>query len=748
MSKTISSPVTVLSAVEARLQAIRSQIATWFWVDGLTKLGWTAIGLIALDLALDWTFRMDLSQRLIMLLLIVGVLARVAYLYLVRPLSAVVSDDALCLQVERVHPQLKQTFISALQFARMDDIEARGMSPAMVRQTVVHGLNSAENVNFSAVMNWNRFKGNSVLLGVAALAVVAFAATGAPAAIWFNRNVLLGDRSWPQSTYLHVERAENGRVVFPRGGDWTQTVLVTDESKVIPESVTLEFRSPRGARAPQPMKKISENRFETTFANVLEEFHFRARGGDAVTPWIRVELVEPPAIENLTLKLTNPKYAGGETIELPPGKGPYFFLKGSSLSLSGTANKGLKSAGLSVDGKKFPLNVSGSTKVAGEVAAADLKAGQFVIDLEDESGLSSTRPTTFGLRLRADREPRVKGKLNGIGGMITAKAKLPLNLKVSDDYGLSAIHAEYHWRNDDPANPNGEGKITFGSLADHQFSKEISFDEAIELPPLNLAPGTVLTLKFVGVDNDDVSGPNIGKSSEFLLRVVSEEELRGDLLRREKEQRQEFERLIKTQEEIITDTRALAAEAGEMSELAPELRATLMQLQRKQKLIAVNSTGIADRLDQIAVESINNRLEEEGGPLEQRLRRDVIQPLRTAADTLVGEVMAQLDQTRRQAGKPELRAAALTAAVESEQRLLDEMRKILSFLIKAEGFQEAINLLLEIQKSEQDVLDRTLKEKQERIKRLLEGKEKPADSPPAEQPESAKPASKPESDAK
>jgi hypothetical protein len=50
------------------------------------------------------------------------------------------------------------------------------------------------------------------------------------------------------------------------------------------------------------------------------------------------------------------------------------------------------------------------------------------------------------------------------------------------------------------------------------------------------------------------------------------------------------------------------------------------------------------------------------------------------------------------------------------------MREILRHMVRSEGYQEAVNLLYEIQKSQHDVYDRTLKERQERIKGILEGK--------------------------
>ncbi|MEX2027188.1 MAG: hypothetical protein WEH44_07800, partial [Pirellulaceae bacterium] len=93
-------------------------------------------------------------------------------------------------------------------------------------------------------------------------------------------------------------------------------------------------------------------------ASVIEPFEFRARGGDAYSEWIRVELVEQPAVEELHLEITPPKYTGESKQELAAGKGPYFVLKGTSLDLSGKANKPLHSAALSLDGKPLPLDVA------------------------------------------------------------------------------------------------------------------------------------------------------------------------------------------------------------------------------------------------------------------------------------------------------------------------------------------------------------------------------------------------------
>lgn len=407
------------SGVVSRLAALRRQIAVWFWVDGLVRVMWLGLALVAADLVLDWIFRMDRAQRMVMLVLMVGGISYVAYRRLVKPLSANLSDDALALQVEAGNKQLGQAMISALQLSRLENVESRGMSPVLVHQTVLTGTAASQSVDFGSVLDNKEFRLNAVLLTLAILALGGLAIGirySESLNIWFNRNVLLGERTWPQDTYLVIERAKDGKVVFPRGEDWTQLVTVRDDSKVIPDAVYIDFRRARG-RPAQAMKKTSERGFEAVFNNVIDPFEFRARGGDATTDWVSVELVEQPSVETLKIVVMPPAYTGQTAAELPPGKGPYYVLPGSSLKLEGTANKPLVSAKLQLDGKLLlapqtaegqppaprdvkrdaPLTLTKETAFVGSVKEADLIAGQYTFLLEDKLGLTGRRPTSLSL---------------------------------------------------------------------------------------------------------------------------------------------------------------------------------------------------------------------------------------------------------------------------------------------------------------------------------------------------------------
>jgi hypothetical protein len=722
---TYESLTSYTAGLAGRLRRLRARIAAWFVVDGLSRVLWLALGIAAADMLLDWLFRMDRSQRLVMLLLIVGVLGWTVFRRLVRPLSARLDDDALALAVEATNKQLGQSLISAMQLAQLDDPERCGMSPALVRHTVLSGMREAQQADFGSVLDRRGFWRSAVLLVLAlgGLGGLAYGITAAePLAIWFNRNVLLGNRTWPQKTYLVIERVgDDGTVVFPRGDDWTQRVSVTADSEVVPAVVYLELRGAKN-RGQLVMKRVEDRLFEATFPSVIEPFELRARGGDAVTEWVRVVLVDQPAVAELKLIVTPPKYAGGKPEELPAGRGPYYVLKGSSLAISGTANKSLARGELVVEDKRLPLTPrdSGpaSKQLSAQIAANDLVAGQYTIELEDTLGLTSRRPTTFTLRTRVDREPRVRVRLIGISGMVVPKAQIPFAARIADDFGITAARIAYRWKGDDIAQPEATGSLPIGEASGQP---ELPIDGAIELEPLKIPTGTGLSLRFEAADNDDVSGPNIGRSPEVLLRVVTEEELRTDLLRREKEQRQEFERLLKSQEELLTDCRALEAGIKGAPAIASEQKEQLVQYQKRQKVIGQNIAAIAERMTAIVVEVQNNHLEEQGGRLQTRITKEIVEPMASVADESVSLAAAALDKARRQAAAPTDRDPALGEATRLQTEIVAKMKEILEHMVKSEGFQEAVNLLYEIQKAQTEVHDQTNKARQERIKRILEG---------------------------
>lgn len=755
-----------LPGVSSRLTALRTQIKLWFVLEGLAYVLWTALALALGSFLLDYFFRFDLQQRTFLLVASVVVLLLVFGRRVIRPLSTPLSDDGLILEVERRHPELAEALISAVQFKRLGGNVNPHTSRAMVEATIERGAEAAQKVQFGDIINRSGLGQNFVLL-IGALAVIAglaFAGTIEPhISAWFKRNVLLQAASYPQDTYLEILRAENGKIRIPKGDDYLLQVAVKPESKVVPDRVFVDFRDGRGALAMKRSETTDADAppmFEVVMANVIQSFEFRVRGGDERTDYVTVELVEPPALDQLELAVTFPKYAGGHTEALPAGKGPYFILPGSSMKLTGVGNKPLAKAALAREGERFDLSISSDNTVSGDISAAQLKTGQYAIELTDTEGLTARRPMTFGLRLRADREPKVRAKLVGIGGMVTARARLPLEIRVSDDYGLTEVAVPYVWRGDDELRKEGNGKLPLPEAKIEPKKLELSFKDVLDLEPLDIPTATGLTFHVAASDNDDYqdepalpAGANVGKSPDFTIRVVTDEELRSDLLRREKEQRQEFERLAGQQLELLTFSRELEAQLNSGG-LTAEQKQKLSQTPKQQKLIATNANSVTQRLSSIVIEIANNRLEEETEEassaddpdsavidktkrsIGKRLQTKIVEPLEELQALGFPATVQKLEHARRVSADAATGQPAIADLVKQQEEVHAKMLEILSEMSQAEGFQEVVNALYEVEKLEKDVLERTRKANEARQKGIIEGSKssKPEDSAKPEKP--------------
>ncbi|MEK6233145.1 MAG: hypothetical protein N2C14_00380, partial [Planctomycetales bacterium] len=240
------------------------------------------------------------------------------------------------------------------------------------------------------------------------------------------------------------------------------------------------------------------------------------------------------------------------------------------------------------------------------------------------------------------------------------------------------------------------------------------------LSEFNLSLGASFSFHVEAEDNDDVSGPNVGKSSPILLRVVSEDELRADLLRREKEQRQELERQLNKQIALLADGHELLRISRREPKLTSEQTRLLGKTRKRQQAVGLALASVAKRLEDVLIEAANNRLDESSGALRSRLRNKVIDPLRRLAEDASPSVVRDLDRTRRLLDDPTPRSQSLADAVAAQTEIDRDLTEILKSMIKVEDFQMVLTLLHQIQRMQRDVLDRTQQKKRDEIKSVLE----------------------------
>lgn len=724
MTTSISSQQNALQIIGQAIAGLRSRLRNWMLVHGVGRWLAIVIGIIFADMVIDRTFEMDRPQRWIMLFVMAAVALWFLWTLVIRPLTKGVSDDALVDQIEQRNNGTREQILSAIQLSRDGDLSSTGASPQLVDATILAGVEKARAIDFSSSLNAPQHASDCRLLaftgGVLACLLIgtlfsSFLFT------WFSRNVLLSRLEWPQPTYLVIDGVDDGSMVLPLGAKHRQLVTITQDSAVTDVDVNLEVENGSGVRTVYPMSPTGklDGRQRVLELNVTGEFRFRAAAeNSATTEWVDVTCVQPPAITSLDLRVLPPTYTGQPAVPLS-GNGPFAVLQGSQMTIAATSNKSLTHATLTAAGKTIDVPVAGDAKSLNirlpseDGQIAELVGGDYELKVVDQTGLKNVRRSRFAITIKEDKSPKIRADLLGISSMVTTRAMIPVSWQAADDYGLSQLYFDTSWQVSEDS-PASEKRIDFdlpsadgdGSAGTPMLSA--SDVQVLMLETLPLQPGTSLRMTVNAKDNRPAPA-GFGASKEFLLRVVSDEELRSDLLRREIEQRKAFEQIYNSQMQLNSDTEILVASrpgAGADVEAFHRSReSALIALIRTQKGIGTSVDRIANLFEDFLVEVKNNRLDEAENELapdqriETRFDQKIIGPIRRMDQELISFANRGLDNCRRleTEGAKFNDAAQETMALQTA--IAREMRTILSAMNNSETFQEIINEMLNVKAS-------------------------------------------------
>ena len=709
--------------VMEKLLRMRSKLTRWILIHGLGRWLIAILAILAFDVALDRFFKMDFAQRLVMLIAMAA--AAVVYfgIRVVKPLFSRLSDDALIYEVENKNPELKESLLSSVQLSRDEDWKQWGTSAALAAATIQQGIEKSKLVDFSKALDLSRHLQNWLLL-MAGLARAAGVGVGISQTeflkTWFNRNILLLEDQWPQATYLEIVGAVDGELILPRGGDHRQLVRVTEDSLESDVSVSLEISHQGGKTFHQmkPTGKLNGREHVFVFHNVSSPFRFRASGGDDVTSWVDVKLVEPPSVIQLDLNVLMPAYTGVTHRELQ-GVGPHSVLVGSRLDVGIRTNKALSAANLKLDQEVYPMQLGEddtqfNLTIPGEGQA--LVGGEYEFELVDSSGMKSSRRSKFRVTIKEDDVPKIRASLLGISGLVSARANLPASYQAVDSYGLTQLAFDATWKTGDNDEKTGQRELVFAEPRPGEDGlpiRQVKDFAELDLEPLGLSPGTSFRFSVTAKDNHP-GKPNVGRSQEFLLRVVTDEELRADLLRREIEQRKAFDdQAYQVQLALMTEIQAIAARARQdgvsQEEFDSKREAALIALVRKQKGVGTVLDRVANRFEEFLVEVKNNRLDEAENQLapeqriETRFDERIIGPIRQLDSELISLASRQFDNARRAIRDQSELEEIVDQSVELQLAILEEMKRILSAMADSESFQEIINDFLEVKSKTNEI---------------------------------------------
>ncbi len=389
------------------------------------------------------------------------------------------------------------------------------------------------------------------------------------------------------------------------------------------------------------------------------------------------------------------------------------------------------------------------------------KPQELRIWLTDVDGIGTIHPIPISVTPLRDQPPKLNVELQGVGPAVTPEARLHFVGDVEDDHGLARIEVLLATVGEGTGGP-GEGVPTLlvefpNPVAQH------SLDSLVDLAPLGLSPGTKLRLQLRAFDWCNLRDqPNKGESPSWSLDVVTPEQLRLLLEKREILLRQQLDQIITELQELhrflqetagnmVTlsenlvpenleaqdskipgDQQSAKAEAGQGRQSKPpsQFPGSFVKraVSRAEEQISKSDhelRAVRSGIRQICQELVQNRLD--APSWLERLRLRVEPPLTEVLDRHFPEMTALLSPARElleagESGIPPDAPAWLETLVSSLSETIRLLSAARDAMLELEDIRRVAEILRQIIQAQEETLEATREEHRRKLREILQGR--------------------------
>ena len=731
------------------LKRVRKRARRWIFIEAISLIGLSVAVWFWSTLILDWLIEPPPAVRLLAGGVFCLWIGTIIIKRLVMRLQAPLRDEQLALLVERTHPELQDSLSTAVELGLGETRSASStIDLRLLDRTTSIAAASVQRITMGRLFRRTHLLWKAGLSGFSIgtmTAVLILLPTVRET--WVQRMVLLSNAPWPRQVTLSIADFPNGVRRVARGVD--VEILVTAQSTgQLPRFVELQYRGKDGwtthRMGTRGASEGTNQLFTYTIKKPKEDLVIEIRGGDGRLRDLHLDVVEPPSLATINLRMTPPQYIGGDSrplaatrlVEVPAG---------SILSITAESSKPLSKATI----RSIPIPSTSQRATTG-TQASDAEASEkesviaqlttkplktlteknatekqprelsgtlgpvledCILDVEftDTTGITNQKPIRFQLLSRPDLPPEIEVTPDGISSVITTSAAIPISGRIEDDHGLAEVTVSLRRLNTTADTTSAQLQQASISLATQSSTvlrlvKENS--PRIEASSLPAKVGDELELVVSAKDQCALAGgPQTSVTEPWRLRVVQPEVLLATLEAREVILRRRFESLIADfqQKRDRIAAAVTTKKAGDETKTSQLAEAT-SRANGETREIAASFRDISDEL-------LNNRLLT--AQLEERLLNQIATPL----EKIVSGPIEQLRLAVYDSEQP----TEAKQLIQMADACLDRMRSVLDKMIELETYNEVIDTLRTLIEQQQSIRGETSKQQKQRARDLLKG---------------------------
>ncbi len=633
------------------------------------------------------------------------------------------SLDGVAVALEQRNPSLKGVLVAAIDFEQNG--VAPGFSHELVEATHIAAVRSAGGVNTNEVVSFHPVLRTTKSLGAATVAALV-ALLLIPGLFQHAFEV------YSNPTLLVAPPLAYTVTATPGTGEWTKytdlTLGATIAGQRIPDDATLHYRLVGGSWQTEEFDLEAMQRGSIglsdsitvghTIRQIARSVEFFVEAGRVTSERQEITVVDRPRVEEINLTIFSPPYTELSPQSIDEQTGSFSAIVGSRVNLELAANLPIVGAELVfADSSRQPLTVEGATAKTSIIVD---ESKSYHIRLIDNLSQMNPDPIEYYITATPDEYPSIEVVKPGFDVNLTDDMRLPLFLRIWDDFGFSSLVMKFV--------TVADGRASDEQVAVLSFSDKIKTEGDIEwswnLDQLSLLPGDFVQYWFEIADNDQISGPKVSTSRKYLARVPSLEELTS------RSERQGEERISKT-EDVLRQGRDLLQrlkDAGRKIESELQEKQADSDWQQKKELeqILQQNQEMTEKVEELA-ESMQESVEElRENALMSREILEKMEEIRELFEEVATQEMREA-QERMLEALQEMNRNELQDAMEqfelSQEEMLDRLERTAELLkrMQVEQKMEAMVRRAEQLLEEQTRLDDEIQQRDAEDLPELEG---------------------------
>lgn len=588
-----------------------------------------AVGAVLLAGLVDYGLRLDdAGVRVFSSVVVAGVWGWCFWRFVIPLYVHQLSELEVAQRIEQRFPQWCDRLSSAVAFLNQAEQQPLAGSADLRRAVVVAAAAELDGWNVADCLDSRRPRRIAIAAAVVCLGALGVALADWPSAALALRRLAVPWNvvPWPRRNQLQFVQAPQRLAV---GGDFD--VELIDRQDRLPPTVQFQtwFEGEDASQIQTKDMKFFRDRMVYRLDNVRRPFRYRAVGGDDDTmPWHPLELVEPPHVTSLQIRLHPPAYtvwpssASGENIRA---------LEGTRIEVAGQLSRPAAAVRLrtdkdqqAADAVPVPLYGDGLRfRIAADAEApwTVRQSATYWFEVTDAEGLQGGDDRRWNLWAVPDAPPTVLLEQPATNTFVTADAAVPLAGLVKDDLAIRAIgirflrsdaaDAERHetaevYRGPDVATVQAAAAVEAGSGPGETQTVSYVWDLA-QLP--GLRPGAWIDFELTAEDYK----PQAAASATRRLTIISVGELEERVASRQTFVLGQLAEVLRTQREVREPLKLLEigwADSGRLKgNEVDQLQAAELRQRQVDRLLADPQDGVAAQIVGLLHELQSNRLE-------------------------------------------------------------------------------------------------------------------------------------------